>query len=229
MHMNKITYPILTLFLSVLFLDIHAQSTRENPIIISFTKKITSLYKGDTLTEQGGTLYYNIKKDSTSFIYTTEGSSSKVIVSLNERTTLQVNNEAGEITAIRGKTSAMREPDYSNPGRPMVRATSETDTVNGYACRKYTYSDDDNAGFMWITKDIDVDYLLLTKTLDKQFSTGGRDYFRGVKDFTGFPIRIDIEEKSGKTRYIIDYLDIKPGEYKASAFNVSPELEIKEL
>jgi len=227
--MNKLTHPIFSLLLSVFFLNLNAQSTRENPIEISFTKKITSLYKGDTLVEQGGTLYYNLKKDSTSFIYTTDGSSSKVIVSLIERTTLQVNNDAGEITAIRGKTSSMREVDYSNSGRPSVRATSETDTVNGYACRKYTYSDDDNAGFMWITKDIDVDYLLLTKTLDKQFSTGGRDYFRGIKDFTGFPIKIDIEEKSGKSRFIIDYLDIKPGEYKASAFNVSPELEIKEL
>ena len=82
---------------------------------------------------------------------------------------------------------------------------------------------------MWITDEIDVDYLLLSKTIDKQFSTGGRDYFRGVKDFTGFPIRIEVEEKSGKTKYIINFIDIKPGEYKQSAFAVSPELEIKEI
>lgn len=224
----KLNLTLLSLFVSLSFFS-KGQSTRENPFNISFTKEVISVWKGDTLFDQSGKLYYNLKKDSTSFIYTTEGSSSKVIISLLERTTLQVNNEAGKIEAIRGRSSAFRVPDSGSSGRPSIRATSETDSINGYLCRKHTYSDEENTGFMWITDEIDVDYLLLSKTIDKQFSTGGRDYFRGVKDFTGFPIRIEVEEKSGKTKYIINFIDIKPGEYKQSAFAVSPELEIKEI
>ena len=153
-------------------------------------------------------------------------------------TTIITETEDGP-TAIRTRTpnlSAFMDEtdvqDYVNDIK--VTDTGITKTIDGYACRKYTYVDGDgNQSETWLTREINLGHEQLYKAMTAMIGGGGGGTQMpntGELPMEGFPIHSVTVTPKGET-HEVHYRDVKigVGEMDRGAVEIPAGIEIMDL
>lgn len=212
------------------------KSEHINPHTLSFTSQYLAVYI-DVEEETTDTLYrycfeteYNITPDSIACLKKDGEGLNKVIIS----NTLKKELYTAE-TSKKGDTlvymESLRDIKETNKNRKILpatlRGTSDTATIDGYRCRRYSFEDANTQGYIWFTQEIEVQFVEVIRPLLKQIPFETTDYLWGVKTFTGFPIYMEMQEKGNAFVYHIRINNIAFDSFNEEAFTpweIDPEL-----
>ncbi len=148
------------------------------------------------------------------------------------KTTVIMNPESHMITTLMDKNGSKTGTKMKMPSMllketvdkdPMViTVTSETKTINGYNCTKYTMENGEYTGYMWMTKDVKWNYADFANKMGKMLSRGNKGTMMKMDaGMTGFPVLVYQKEKNGKNAYETSYSDIVVGNCNEDLFSTA--------
>src|SRR5690606_35743849 len=101
-----------------------------------------------------------------------------------------------------------------------IAPTNETKDIDGYKCKKYLISSDDNSGYVWVTEDVDIDYdkIFNFMDLDKKKKNSRLSDF---DDLNGMALEAYTEDKKKNEAFEMKIKNLMIGKVDQSIFDVS--------
>jgi hypothetical protein len=183
----------------------------ENPVRMNVSMKYTMTNARGK--ETSSVMHYTLDTWQTGIEIESDDSHVRMLMENQEGSMTMITTEDDETSAFKMRQMVI-DTDEIMPDASSYTVTElgNTRIINGYNCTEYLIETEEGTTNAWMTKEIDVDMMALTRAI-ASFSRQSKN-----KDVpnnfatAGFPIESTTVSKNGKETTVVQYYDINTGE-----------------